>query len=67
MRKKVLVALGLLASAKVLNVCVPVSFKMAVDSLNSTVGGTEPILNFATPQDTVTAYVFALLLGCEYF
>ncbi|KAL5281983.1 ABCB7 family protein [Megaselia abdita] len=54
-RKRVTISLGLLASAKILNVCVPFLFKGAVDSLN--------VLNFDDPVNTTLAVSTSLLLG----
>ncbi|XP_049941239.1 iron-sulfur clusters transporter ABCB7, mitochondrial isoform X1 [Schistocerca serialis cubense] len=60
-RKRVLVALGLLAGAKLLNVFVPFTFKWAVDELNATAA--EPALTLASAESTVLTYVTALLIG----
>jgi ATP-binding cassette subfamily B (MDR/TAP) protein 7 len=53
-----MVALGLLISAKVLNVCVPFMFKLAVDNLG-------PSADFTNTVDTVTTYILAILIGCK--
>ncbi|CAL8103969.1 unnamed protein product [Orchesella dallaii] len=55
-RKRVVVALGLLVGAKVLNVCVPVLFKFAVDSLSH-------VPDLTNPVTTVGTFTFAVLLG----
>jgi len=52
------VALGLLVSAKVVNVCVPYLFKVGVDSLG-------PAVEFTNAVDTVSAFTLAVLLGCK--
>ncbi|KAK7872079.1 hypothetical protein R5R35_004563 [Gryllus longicercus] len=64
-RKRVCVALGLLAGAKVLNVTVPFTFKYAIDYLNvNAASGTEEmLLNVSSASDTVTTYVAAILIG----
>ncbi|XP_059609184.1 iron-sulfur clusters transporter ABCB7, mitochondrial isoform X2 [Phlebotomus argentipes] len=54
-RKRVVISLGLLAGAKVLNVGVPFLFKGAVDALN--------VLNTATPADTALTLTTSLLIG----
>jgi ATP-binding cassette subfamily B (MDR/TAP) protein 7 len=54
-RKRVMVSLGLLGGAKVVNVCVPFLFKGAIDSLN--------MLQMGTPVETTLAVTVSLLLG----
>ncbi|PSN52938.1 hypothetical protein C0J52_03630 [Blattella germanica] len=65
-RKRVCVALGLLAGAKVLSVGVPFLFKFAVDHLNKTLPATasgDAFLNMATAPDTVLTVATSLLIG----
>ncbi|KAJ9573620.1 hypothetical protein L9F63_008961, partial [Diploptera punctata] len=65
-RKRVCVALGLLAGAKVLNVGVPFLFKFAVDHLNQSLPATaagDAYLNMATAPDTVLTVATTLLIG----
>ncbi|KAF2893241.1 hypothetical protein ILUMI_12932 [Ignelater luminosus] len=57
-RKRVTVAVGLLISAKLLNVAVPFMFKYGVDTLNA--GGA---LNMNTPPEAVLTVATSLLLG----
>lgn len=59
-RKRVTVAVGLLISAKLLNVAVPFMFKYGVDTLNA-----GSALNMTTPSDTVLTVATSLLLGCK--
>ncbi|XP_049541133.1 iron-sulfur clusters transporter ABCB7, mitochondrial isoform X1 [Anopheles darlingi] len=54
-RKRVLVSLGLLGGAKVLNVCVPFLFKMGIDNLN--------VLSMDTVPEAATALTISVLLG----
>lgn len=54
------VALGLLVGAKLLNISVPFFFKYAVDGLNKATGGS---LGTGSPEETVATFAFALLLG----
>jgi hypothetical protein len=54
---RVLISLGLLGGAKMLNVCVPFLFKGAIDSLN--------ILQMGTPVETTAAVITSMLLGCN--
>ncbi|XP_055686386.1 iron-sulfur clusters transporter ABCB7, mitochondrial isoform X2 [Lutzomyia longipalpis] len=54
-RKRVVISLGLLASAKLLNVGVPFLFKGAVDALS--------VLNVSTPADTALTLTTSLLIG----
>ncbi|XP_021957801.1 ATP-binding cassette sub-family B member 7, mitochondrial [Folsomia candida] len=56
MRQRVVVALGLLVGAKVLNVCVPYLFKLGVDNLG-------PVADFTSTVDTVSSFTFAVLVG----
>lgn len=53
----VVLSLGLLFGAKVLNVCVPFLFKGAVDNLN--------ILSMDTPVEAAAAVTTSLILGCN--
>jgi hypothetical protein len=67
-RKRVCVALGLLAGAKVLNVAVPFTFKYALDYLNQALPPTatgEAYLNMASAPDTVTTVAISMLIGCK--
>ncbi|XP_076352040.1 ATP binding cassette subfamily B member 7 isoform X1 [Tachypleus tridentatus] len=57
---RVVVALGLLVGAKLLNVEVPFIFKYAVDFLNSHAGQT---LSLSDPTDTVITMSITLMLG----
>uniref|UniRef100_A0A182IXX0 Iron-sulfur clusters transporter ABCB7, mitochondrial n=1 Tax=Anopheles atroparvus TaxID=41427 RepID=A0A182IXX0_ANOAO len=54
-RKRVLISLGLLGGAKVLNVCVPFLFKMGVDNLN--------LLSMDTVPQAASALTISVLLG----
>uniref|UniRef100_A0A7G3A8A8 Iron-sulfur clusters transporter ABCB7, mitochondrial n=1 Tax=Lutzomyia longipalpis TaxID=7200 RepID=A0A7G3A8A8_LUTLO len=54
-RKRVVISLGLLASAKLLNVGVPFLSKGAVDALS--------VLNVSTPADTALTLTTSLLIG----
>nr|XP_040223234.2 iron-sulfur clusters transporter ABCB7, mitochondrial isoform X1 [Anopheles coluzzii] len=54
-RKRVLISLGLLGGAKVLNVCVPFLFKMGVDNLN--------VLSMDTVPQAASALTISVLLG----
>ncbi|XP_055608906.1 iron-sulfur clusters transporter ABCB7, mitochondrial isoform X2 [Uranotaenia lowii] len=54
-RKRVLISLGLLGGAKVLNVCVPFLFKMGVDNL--------AILNMDSVPEAAASMTIAVLLG----
>ncbi|KOC70536.1 ATP-binding cassette sub-family B member 7, mitochondrial [Habropoda laboriosa] len=64
-RKRVKIAVGLLITAKVLNVGVPFIFKYAIDSLNAhhiaTTGNA--ILNLETAPETVATVATSLLVG----
>lgn len=57
---RVVLALTLLVTAKLLNITVPFLFKYAVDELNQITGGT---LNVTDAEHTVVTFVFALVLG----
>jgi len=59
-RKRVVVAVGLLIAAKLTNISVPFFFKHAIDNLNEASGGR---LNLDTPASTVATFSFALLVG----
>lgn len=59
-RDRVKLSMGLLISAKLLNVCVPFIFKYAVDYLNAA-----NTLNMSTPQDTIITVTTSLLIGCK--
>ncbi|XP_065076840.1 iron-sulfur clusters transporter ABCB7, mitochondrial isoform X2 [Ochlerotatus camptorhynchus] len=54
-RKRVLISLGLLGGAKVLNVCVPFLFKIGVDNLSN--------LNMDTVPQAAASMTIAVLLG----
>lgn len=54
-RRRVVLSLGLLVSAKALNVCVPFLFKSAVDNLN--------VLTTATVPDTTLTFCTSVILG----
>lgn len=60
-RDRVKLSMGLLISAKLLNVCAPFIFKYAVDYLNAA-----NTLNMSTPQDTIITVTTSLLIGCRY-
>jgi len=57
-----MVALGLLAGAKVLNVCVPVMFKMAVDNIAPAAA-----TDLTDVVTTVSTFSLAILVGCKIF
>lgn len=57
-RKRVMLSMGLLVGAKVLNVGVPFLFKAAVD----TVG----VLSLNSAPEAVLASAVSLLIGCKY-
>lgn len=66
-RKRVTLALGLLAAAKVLNVSVPFIFKYAMDELNEKVSpGGEALLTMSSAPETVLTVATTLLISCEY-
>ncbi len=58
MRQRVVIAMGLLVGAKVLNVCVPYLFKLGVDNLG-------PVADLTSAVDTVSTFTFAVLVGCK--
>nr|CAG4643074.1 EOG090X02PU [Ilyocryptus agilis] len=61
-KRRVVTAMGLLVAAKFLNVAVPFLFKYAVDFLNAS--SDYPLdLASASPQGTVAATTFAILMG----
>ncbi len=60
-RRTVVIALGLLVGAKLLNISVPFMFKHAVDSLNGLTG--ERLKLDGGPEEAVATAVFALLVG----
>lgn len=64
MRRRVVGAMALLVSAKLLNVSVPFLFKCAVDSLNGIVATP---LTMTDPQGALVAATMALITGCELF
>nr|CAG4638312.1 EOG090X02PU [Cyclestheria hislopi] len=59
-RNRVIVAMSLLASAKLLNIGVPFLFKFAVDHLNTHLNSP---LTLADPQSSVVTMAIALLIG----
>nr|AHK05636.1 ATP-binding cassette transporter sub-family B member 7 [Tigriopus japonicus] len=59
-RKRVVLALGLLVGAKLLNISVPFVFKHAIDHLNAITNGA---LNLDTAEGTITTVALALILG----
>lgn len=65
---RVKLALGLLVGAKLLNISVPVLFKLAVDDLNTKLAaaGGEPLLSLGSAPDAVLSTTFAILVGCKY-
>ena len=62
-RKRVTMAMGLLVSAKLLNVGVPFLFKFAVDHLNAHL---DSPLTMVDPQSTAMSVTVALLIGCKF-
>ncbi|TRZ01031.1 hypothetical protein DNTS_034923 [Danionella cerebrum] len=60
LRARVVIALGLLAGAKMTNVMVPFMFKYAVDSLNQMSGH---MLNLSDAPNTVVTIATAVLIG----
>lgn len=52
-----LISLGLLGGAKMLNVAVPFLFKGAIDTLN--------LLQMGTPVETTATLITSMLIGCE--
>jgi len=66
-RKRVTLALGLLAAAKVLNVSVPFIFKYATDELNGKLSsGGDALLTMGSAPETVLTVATTLLISCEY-
>jgi ATP-binding cassette subfamily B (MDR/TAP) protein 7 len=66
-RKRVTLALGLLAAAKVLNVSVPFLLKYAIDELNENLGSSgDALLTMGSAPETVLTVVSTLLISCEY-
>lgn len=59
-KKRVMIALGLLVGAKLLNITVPFFFKHTVDILNSAAGGK---LNLETGEAAVATTIVALIIG----
>jgi len=59
-KARVVTAMSLLVSAKLLNISVPFLFKHAVDTLNAAHG---EVLNLATPDAAVVTLVTATLIG----
>lgn len=59
-KRRVLLALGLLVGAKVLNISVPFFFKYSIDYLNELSGNR---LNLETPEETIGTIVISLLIG----
>jgi len=57
-------AMGLLVSAKLLNVGVPFLFKYAVDHLNTHLDS--PLHLTGDAQTTILTTTFAVLIGCMY-
>jgi len=58
LKARVVIALGLLVGAKLMNVQVPFFFKYAVDYFNK-------LPPLTTPEGTIITMGTALLLGCE--
>lgn len=66
-RKRVTLALGLLAAAKMLNVSVPFLLKYAMDDLNEKLGpGGDTLLTMDSAPETVLTVAATLLISCEY-
>ena len=59
-KKRVVIAIGLLIGAKLLNISVPFLFKQAVDELNKL---TDNRLNFEDTEKTILSFIFALIVG----
>ena len=57
--------MGLLVSAKLLNVAVPFLFKYAVDNLNAHLDS--PLHLSGDPQTAVLTTTFAILIGCKSY
>lgn len=68
-RNRVKIAVGLLVSAKVLNVLVPFIFKYAVDILNTHTAATtgSAVMSLTTAPATVATVASSLLIGCKDF
>jgi len=65
-RKRVTLALGLLAAAKMLNVSVPFMLKYAMDDLNKKLGSTgDALLTMDSAPETVLTVAATLLISCE--
>jgi len=65
-RKRVTLALGLLAAAKMLNVSVPFMLKYAIDDLNEKLGSTgDALLTMDSAPETVLTVAATLLISCE--
>ncbi|CAD6227189.1 GSCOCT00014075001.2-RA-CDS [Cotesia congregata] len=64
-RKRVKLAVGLLAGSKIVSVSVPFFFKHAIDKINaeSVAAGGDALLNLSTAPDTISTVVTSLLLG----
>jgi len=66
-RKRVTEALGLLAAAKILNVCVPFTLKYAMDELNDKLSPSgDALLTMSSAPETVLTVATTLLISCEY-
>jgi len=66
-RKRVTLALGLLASAKILNVSVPFMLKYAMDDLNEKFGSTgDALLTMNSAPETVLTVAVTLLISCKF-
>lgn len=63
-RRRVVIASGLLVSAKLLNISVPFLFKYAVDYLNTALDS--PLVLNGEPQMAVFATTSAILIGCKF-
>lgn len=61
-RNRVMLAVGLLMGAKILNVTVPFIFKYSVDYLNA---NSYINLNMESAPETVATVATSLLLGCK--
>lgn len=65
-RKRVTLALGLLAAAKMLNVSVPFMLKYAMDELNENLGsGGDALLTMGSAPETVLTVATTLLISCK--
>lgn len=66
-RKQVTLALGLLASAKMINVTVPFFLKYAIDDLNENLNPAgDALLTMESAPETVLTVATVLLISCEY-